>query len=161
MINNANLEASHNLRMDEIRKGVNEIYTKIGTSIDVSHLIFKIELNIMINMVIGAEIKGEKREKILACLLPLISEINNIIIKPNVSDFFFPVLARFDIQGIAKRITTLVQRNERIIDDRLQNLSPKSEVVAATYKEREKHFLQILIGLMQEEETRHHLEKYK
>lgn len=166
MMSNSNLEASHKLRRDEIRKGVSEIYSKIGTSIDVSDLIFKIELNVMTNMVIGADMKGEKREKILAWLLPLISEIVDIIIEPNLSDFF-PVLARFDIQGIAKRMATLVQREERImdgvIDERLENLSAKSEVAAAaaTYKEGEKDFLQILIELMQEEENKASLGKIK
>lgn len=161
MLSNTNLEASYNLRKDEVRKAVKEIYSKIGTPIDVCELAFKIDLNVIINLIWGGKIQGERRDRILEGLLPVVAEMLDLLVKPNISDFF-PVLARFDIQGIAKEMTALLRRVEGIteetIDERIKNPSGKSEAAAAK-KDGRTDFLQILVDLMQEEDNKASLGK--
>ncbi|KAK4380897.1 Flavonoid 3'-monooxygenase [Sesamum angolense] len=132
MLSNSNLEAFCNLRKDEVRKAIKEIYSK-----------------------------GERRDRILANLLPVLAHMLDLLVKPNISDFF-PVLARFDIQGVAKEITTLLQKVEEItedtIDERIKNPSNKTEAAEAT-KDGRTDFLQILIDLMQEEDNKNSLGK--
>ncbi|KAK6158028.1 hypothetical protein DH2020_005342 [Rehmannia glutinosa] len=157
MLSNANLKATYNLRKDEVRKAVREIYSKIGTPIDICELTMQIDMSLLINLIWGGKIEAERRDKILAGLLPLVAELVDILIKPNISDFF-PVLARFDIQGVAKEATTLLQRADEIIEDtvneRMRNHSEN------TLKNEERtDFLQILVDLMQEEDNKASLGK--
>ncbi|KAK4381445.1 Flavonoid 3'-monooxygenase [Sesamum angolense] len=161
MLSNSNLEASCNLRKDEVRKAIKEIYTKVGTPIDICELGYKINLNVIINLIWGGKIQGERRDRILASLLPVLAHMLDLLVKPNISDFL-PVLARFDIQGVAKEVTTLLQKVEEItedtIDERMKNPSNKTEAVEAT-KDGRTDFLQILIDLMQEEDNKKSLGK--
>jgi len=55
------------------------------------------------------------RERVGAEFLELITEIIDVVGKPNVSDFF-PVLSRFDLQGLAKRVRRSAQRMDRMFD---------------------------------------------
>ncbi|KAL0288766.1 UNVERIFIED_CONTAM: 5-epiaristolochene 1,3-dihydroxylase [Sesamum calycinum] len=157
MLSNTNLEATYNLRREEVRKVVKEIYSKIGTPMDICELAFKIDLNVIINLIWGGKIQGERRDRILTSLLPVLANMLDLLVKPNISDFF-PALARFDIQGVAKEMTTLLQRVEGItkdaIDERMKNPSNKMEAVAAK-KDGRTDFLQI--DLMQEEDNKESL----
>ncbi|KAL0312789.1 UNVERIFIED_CONTAM: Labd-13Z-ene-9,15,16-triol synthase, chloroplastic [Sesamum radiatum] len=159
MLSNTNLEATYNLRKEEVRKAVKQIYSKIGTPIDICELAFKIDLNVIINLIWGGKIQGERRDKILTSLLPVLADMLDLLVKPNISDFF-PVLAKFDIQGVAKEMTTLLRCVEGItkdaIDERMKNPSNKMEAVVAK-KEGRTDFLQILVDLMQEEDNKESL----
>ncbi|KAK4389420.1 cytochrome [Sesamum angolense] len=159
MLSNTNLEATYNLRREEVRKVVKEIYSKIGTPMDICELAFKIDLNVIINLIWGGKIQGERRDRILTSLLPVLANMLDLLVKPNISDFF-PALARFDIQGVAKEMTTLLQRVEGItkdaIDERMKNPSKKMEAVEAK-KDGRTDFLQILVDLMQEEDNKESL----
>ncbi|KAL2238082.1 cytochrome P450 76C1-like [Sesamum indicum] len=161
MLSNANLEASCNLRKDEVRKAVKEIYSKIGTPINICDLAFKVDLNVITSLIWGSKIQGERHDRILANLLPVLAGMIDLLVKPNISDFF-PVLARFDIQGVAKEMTSFLQRVEGIIediiDDRIKNPCNKTEAVA-TKKDGRTDFLQILVDLMREEDNKESLGK--
>ncbi|KAL0312788.1 UNVERIFIED_CONTAM: cytochrome [Sesamum radiatum] len=161
MLSNTNLVASYNLRKDEVRKAVKEIYSKIQTPIDICELTFKIDLNVIINLIWGGKIQSMRRDRILAGLLPVIAEMLDLLLKPNISDYF-PVLARFDIQGVEKEMTTLLQRVDGIIEDtieeRMKNPCEKSEAATAK-KDGRTDFLQILVDLMQDEDNKESLGK--
>ncbi|KAL0395357.1 UNVERIFIED_CONTAM: Labd-13Z-ene-9,15,16-triol synthase, chloroplastic [Sesamum latifolium] len=137
MLSNTNLVASYNLRKDEI------------------------DLNVIINLIWGGKIQGVRRDGILASLLPVIAKMLDLLLKPNISDYF-PVLVRFDIQGVEKEMTTLLQMvdgiTEDTIEERMKNPSEKSEAATAK-KDGRTDFLQILVDLMQDEDNKESLGK--
>ncbi|KAL0331403.1 UNVERIFIED_CONTAM: Flavonoid 3'-monooxygenase [Sesamum angustifolium] len=85
-----------------------------------------------------------------------------IFVKMRLGKLSKKSIPRFDIQGVAKEITTLLQKVEEItedtIDERMKNPSNKTEAVEAT-KDGRTDFLQILIDLMQEEDNKKSLGK--
>ncbi|KAK6135666.1 hypothetical protein DH2020_030603 [Rehmannia glutinosa] len=157
MLSNNNLKATYNLRKDEVRKVVREIYSKIGTPIDICELTMQIDLCLIINLIWGGKIEAKRRDKILAGILPVVAEILDLLIEPNISDFF-PVLARFDIQGVAKEATTLLQRVDEIIEDTIHEWMKNPHDKPLTNDGRT-DFMQILVDLMQEEDNKASLGK--
>nr|WBW48852.1 cytochrome P450 706V15 [Isodon rubescens] len=149
MQSNTNLKASYNLRRDEVRKAVKEIYAaEAGTPINIFKLGLKIDLNLIINMIWGGKIEAEGLDRISAGLSLIVADLLDSLLKPNISDFF-PVLARFDFQGIAKEMTILLHKVitiiEDAIDERIQNPD------AGVEEEGRKDFMQTLVDLKQEE----------
>ncbi|KAK6156768.1 hypothetical protein DH2020_011016 [Rehmannia glutinosa] len=84
-------------------------------------------------------------------------EILDLLIKPNIYDFF-PVLAGFDIQGVAKEATTLLQRVDEIIEDTIHEWMKNPHDKPLTNDGRT-DFMQILVDLMQEEDNKASLGK--
>nr|UVC58037.1 CYP706V6 protein [Isodon rubescens] len=150
MLSSTNLKASCNLRKDQVRNAVKEIYAaaEIGTPIKIFDFVLRIDLNLLINMIWGGKIGGEQRHRISAGLSPIVAEIQDFLIKPNISDFF-PVLARFDFQGIAKKTTALIQKFEAIMEDAIGERIKNP--CAAEEEEARKDFMQTLVDLLQEE----------
>ncbi|CAB4310105.1 unnamed protein product [Prunus armeniaca] len=66
---------------------------------------------------------GEERAGLGAEFRKVVSEMTELVGRPNVSDFF-PGLGRFDLQGIKKQLEGLVRRFdgifEQMIDQRLR-----------------------------------------
>ncbi|KAL3818182.1 hypothetical protein ACJIZ3_004087 [Penstemon smallii] len=160
MLSNAKLEASYNLRKDEVRKAIGQVYSKIGSCIEISELAFMIDINLMMSMCWGSSIEGEGRHNIAKALLPVVAKIMDVLGKPNVSDYF-PILARFDIQGIEKEMRGLMKRVEciikGIIDDRIKVYKDKGE--GAIVKEGRMDFLQMLVELNEMEDVKVSLTK--
>nr|UVC58039.1 CYP706V8 protein [Isodon rubescens] len=144
----ANLNASYNLRKDEVRKAIRDVHAQIGTPVNIFELVQKIDINLLINMIWGGRMKGQRRDKMISELVQLVSEMLELLIKPNISDFF-PFLERFDLQGVVRDATALVKKVEAIMDDvideRIKN--PHAEKV----EEGRKDFLQTLVDQMQDE----------
>ncbi|PHT92618.1 hypothetical protein T459_00500 [Capsicum annuum] len=73
--------------------------------------------------------------------------------KPNISDFF-PMLARFDFQGIRKEMEAMLKLLDSILDplinQRVKMLSDKRE--AEIQKNEKKDFMQILVELMEQKD---------
>ena len=53
MLSNSKLKASQIFRTLEVRKTVNEVYTKIGTKIDINEIAFNTEVNVVTSMLKG------------------------------------------------------------------------------------------------------------
>nr|UVC58036.1 CYP706V5 protein [Isodon rubescens] len=154
MLSNTNLKASYNLRKDQVRKAVKEIYdAQIGTPISIFELALRIDLNLVINMIWGGKIEGERLHRISAGLSPIVAEMLDLLVKPNISDFF-PVFARFDLQGVAKQMTALLRKVEAMTKDAIEERM-KNPDDAGVEKEGSKDFMQTLVDLMQEEEDSH------
>ncbi|KAL0295996.1 UNVERIFIED_CONTAM: Flavonoid 3'-monooxygenase [Sesamum radiatum] len=116
MLSNRSLDATFNLRKDEVRKGIRNIYTKINTPVKICELAFRIILNATMSMVWGNTIEGERKDKIGAAFSLLVARSFDLLGEPNVSDYF-PVLARFDIQGLEKEMSNIMQRFDQIFED--------------------------------------------
>ncbi|KAL9817192.1 putative licodione synthase [Arabidopsis thaliana] len=105
MLSSATLDSNSfsALRRQETRRTVRYLAdrARAGLAINVGEQIFVTILNV--------------RERVGAEFLELITEIIDVVGKPNVSDFY-PVLSRFDLQGLAKRVRRSAQRMDRMFD---------------------------------------------
>nr|UVC58035.1 CYP706V4 protein [Isodon rubescens] len=158
MLSNTNLKASFNLRKETIRRAIGEIYAaEAGTPIDIFKLGLKIDLDVIINMVWGGKTGAERLDRMSAGLFPIVAGLLDLLVKPNISDFF-PVLARFDFQGIAKETTALLEKIDAMtkdaIDERIKNTD-----AGGVEEEGRKDFMQTLVELMQEESYKSSLDK--
>lgn len=143
MLSNAALDSVCELRRREVRNTVRYFYSQIGCPIDVGEQSFVTLLNVFTAMLWGRTVDGEERKSIGVELREAAAEMVDLLMKPNVSDFF-PRLARFDIQGIEKRMLQLFPRFDNIftkmIDKRLE-IANKGGGASA----QEKDFLQFLL----------------
>ncbi|KAB1217072.1 Geraniol 8-hydroxylase [Morella rubra] len=155
MLSNAALDGSYTLRREQLRKGIRNVYEKIGTPIDVGQLAFVTLINGIMSCLWGDTLQGEEGANIAAEYKDLLAEIMVLFAKPNVSDFF-PVLARFDLQGIERDAKSIFKWHERIfdsaIDMRLKYLAKAKEEVRGM-TEQKKDFLQILLELRERDDA--------
>ncbi|KAK3038477.1 hypothetical protein RJ639_029775, partial [Escallonia herrerae] len=102
MLSKPNIDACYTLRRQEVRKIIMDLYSKVSTPIDIGELAFLTVFNATTSMLWGGTPEGKKWSASLGTeFRAAVSAISVLLEKPNVSDFF-PLLARFDIQGIEK-----------------------------------------------------------
>ncbi|KAI5328597.1 hypothetical protein L3X38_027994 [Prunus dulcis] len=77
-------------------------------------------------MLWGGALEAENGADLGAEFRNVVAEMIELLGKPNVSDFF-PSLARFDVQGIARRMKQLQSMTEKIFDSAIER--QKSEAV--------------------------------
>ncbi|GJX89887.1 cytochrome P450 [Tanacetum coccineum] len=149
VLSNKNLEACRCFRRDEVRKTIKNIFSKIGTKINISEIAFLTEANVITSMVWeNTSVKGTHDSGFGAELQMVSAKIVEIFGQPNLSDFF-PSLAWFDLQGIKREM--LRQRNKldkiftRIIEDRSKSNPNKSQDGVGDIAKKD--FLQMLLDL--------------
>ncbi|XP_073135270.1 labd-13Z-ene-9,15,16-triol synthase, chloroplastic-like [Henckelia pumila] len=150
MLSNSNLDASYVHRKHEIRKAVRSLYMKIGTCVEISELVFATELNVALSLLWGGTVDKKIVDRIGSEFRGAVSKLVDLLGKPNVSDFF-PVLARFDIQGIEKEMKSVVLRVDEIIDSVINERMKKMEGEKRRDESR-KDFLQILLELREQDD---------
>ncbi|GJX89888.1 putative cytochrome P450 [Tanacetum coccineum] len=148
VLSNTNLEACGSFRRDEVRKTIKNVFSKIGTTVNISQISFLTEANVLTSMV--RENKSDEMSNGINLGLELqmaASNIAEIFGRPNLSDFF-PSLARFDLQGVERDMKKQLQKLdaiiENMIDDRIKSNSRRSR---DEVHEGKKDFLQILLDL--------------
>ncbi|KAB1217071.1 Flavonoid 3'-monooxygenase [Morella rubra] len=155
MLSNAALDDSYTLRREQLRKGIRNVYEKIGTPIDVGQLAFVTLINGIMSLLWGDTLQGEEGANIAVEFKGLLAEIMVLFAKPNVSDFF-PGLAMFDLQGIERDAKSIFKWHERIfdsaIDMRLKYLA-KAKEEGRGMTEQKKDFLQILLELRERDDA--------
>ncbi|XP_024984801.1 (S)-N-methylcoclaurine 3'-hydroxylase isozyme 1-like [Cynara cardunculus var. scolymus] len=146
VLSSKNLEACRSFRKDEVRKTIKNVYSNMGTTINLNEISFSTEANVLTRMVwenssdtpSGAEFRM------------VVSKILEIIGRPNVSDYI-PSLACFDLQGVERDITREIKKLDQIftiiIDDRIKSNSKKPDVAIGHHEAGKKDFLQILLEL--------------
>ncbi|XP_012829097.1 PREDICTED: cytochrome P450 84A4-like [Erythranthe guttata] len=149
IMSTASLEASNNLHRDVVRKAVRHIGAGSGKPVKIGQLTFRIELDVILNMLWSGETLGaEQGDTIAEEFFSVVTKLIDLLGRPNISDYF-PVLARFDIQGVKKRMESYRKSSHRIFD-----------VVIAEHKKKtssgeiKKDFLQILLALQKNEDSR-------
>ncbi|KAK9068011.1 hypothetical protein SSX86_012122 [Deinandra increscens subsp. villosa] len=150
VLSNTNLNACQGFRTREVRKTVNEVYTKMGTKIDINKIAFDTELNVVTSMLWGHSKSNEGAD--FGGILDGFREVEFKIIElmgtPNISDFI-PFLSRFDLQGMQQEIKKQLEYVDRafdhIIEGRLKVNSSKIE--KSIEEDGRKDFLQILLEL--------------
>ncbi|XP_077245123.1 cytochrome P450 76M5-like [Tasmannia lanceolata] len=120
LLNNTNLDAFKSLRQRKVNQMVHNIYTKRGTPIVVGEHIFETIFGTMTSMLWGGTHEAGESS---AEFRQVMNEVVRLFSKPNISDIF-PILARFDIQGVVRQFRKVVLWHDeffnQIIDQRLE-----------------------------------------
>ncbi|XP_012087108.1 labd-13Z-ene-9,15,16-triol synthase, chloroplastic [Jatropha curcas] len=143
MLSNSNLDACCPLREREVKKAITYVFSRAdNNSINFGEFVFEIAANAIIRMLCGGTLEGEKLGSFVPEFSRLAEEIMVLQGKPNVSDFF-PLLARFDLQGLEKQTRKVFLFLEKILNPVIEqrlNMSAKDEK-----SEKKRDFLQILL----------------
>ncbi|PWA78286.1 cytochrome P450 [Artemisia annua] len=153
VLSNKKLKSSQIFRTLEVRKTVNEVYTKIGTKIDINEIAFNTQVNVVTSMLWGCSksCEGNDSSYIGDRFREVEFKIIELIGAPNVSDFI-PMLSRFDLQRRKRDMLRQLEYVDRIIDkiieDRIKVNSRKTE--GAFEEDGKKDILQILLELKEQ-----------
>ncbi|XP_008238638.1 PREDICTED: cytochrome P450 76M5-like [Prunus mume] len=123
MLSNTTLDSVYELRRKQLRETVGYFYSRVGSPVNVGEQMFLNVLNVITNMLWGGTVEGDERAGLGVEFREVVSEMTELLGKPNVSDFY-PGLARFDLQGVEKQMGRLARRFdgifEKIIDQRMR-----------------------------------------
>ncbi|XP_021725518.1 flavonoid 3'-monooxygenase-like [Chenopodium quinoa] len=125
MLSNARLDASYYLRKQHVKKMINETYEKAGQLVDIGDLAFLTLVGSVMSMVWGDTLKGNEGSVIDSEFRAVVNEQLELLGAPNISDFF-PLLARFDLQGIERKMRIISKRNEEIYDKAIHHYAGAS-----------------------------------
>ncbi|KAI3828866.1 hypothetical protein L1987_02976 [Smallanthus sonchifolius] len=150
VLSNTNLNSCQGFRTHEVRKTVKEVYTKIGTKIDINKIAFDTELNVVTNMLWGCSKSSEGNDfgDILDGFREVEFKIIELMGTPNISDFI-PFLSRFDLQGMQMEMQRQFEYVERVFDYIIEGKMKvdSNEIDEAVAKDVRKDFLQILLEI--------------
>ncbi|KAM7494132.1 hypothetical protein LguiB_028741 [Lonicera macranthoides] len=98
-----------------------------GSPVNVGEQMFLTIMNVITSMMWGGTVEGEESARLGTEFRQVVNEMTGLLGMPNVSDFY-PSLARFDLQGIKKKMKGLALRFDRIfekmIDQRMKMDGP-------------------------------------
>lgn len=116
MLSNKTLDSVYELRRREIRQTVGYLYSRVGSPVNVGEQMFLTILNVITNMLWGGSVQGAERASLGGLFRNLISELTDLLGRPNISDFY-PGLARFDLQGLEKKMHRVAGKLDSMIDE--------------------------------------------
>ncbi|KAG8374778.1 hypothetical protein BUALT_Bualt10G0031100 [Buddleja alternifolia] len=151
MLNNNSLDSVYALRRRELRETIKYLYIKGGSTVNVGDQMFLTVMNVITNMLWGGTVKGEERAGVGAEFKQVVGEMTGLLGMPNLSDFY-PGLARFDFQGIQRKMKALAKRFDKIFETMIdQRLKINGQDGGENEKEKEgKDFLQFLLQMKDE-----------
>ncbi|XP_073152413.1 flavonoid 3'-monooxygenase CYP75B137-like [Henckelia pumila] len=152
------LDSVNALRRREVRLMVKHIYihSQAGSPVNVGERIFLTILDILTSMLWGGRhLGGDERDARRGVeLREVIIKMIELFSKLNISDFY-PQLARFDIQGMHKRMKVLMRRFDTLFDDmieqRLKMQDGGGDNIAGEAAGSCKDFLHVLLKLKEEQ----------
>ncbi|KAL2902025.1 Flavonoid 3' 5'-hydroxylase 1 [Bienertia sinuspersici] len=144
MLGAATLDALCGLRHREMRRMVRELSEKAGTtSVNVGEVAFSMVIRVVTATLWGGSISSsEERESIESEFRKAVSEFIELLSAPNLSDFF-PGLARFDLQGVEKRM----KKSAKWLDDIFEKVISQRMRISEEGRKREKDFLEVLLQM--------------
>ncbi|KAF8032876.1 hypothetical protein BT93_D1685 [Corymbia citriodora subsp. variegata] len=143
----------------EIRKTVWYLRIRAGSPVNVGEQIFLTVLNVITSTLWGGTVQGEERERLGADFRQVVSDMTDLLGKPNISDFY-PYLAQFDLQGIERQMKGLVKRFDQIFEQMIEKrlkMEREDRNGSLDGGEKSKDFLQFLLELKDEEDAKTHL----
>ncbi|XP_061348227.1 flavonoid 3'-monooxygenase CYP75B137-like [Gastrolobium bilobum] len=149
MLSNTTLDSVYGLRRKEVLKMVVYLYSRVGSPVRVGEQVFLTVLNVITNMLWGGAVDGAERESLGAEFREVVAELTHLLGMPNLSDFF-PGLARFDLQGVEKRMNALLSRFDGIFE---KMIGQRERVKMEDGKER-KYLLHFLLNLKEESDSK-------
>ncbi|KAJ0578365.1 putative cytochrome P450 [Helianthus annuus] len=145
MLSNKNIEANSSVRRDEVRNAIKNVFGRIGTKVNIREITFSTETSVLTRTI--WESKGVKNNNLAAELDMMSAKIVQLLGRMNISDFF-PILARFDLQGVERDSEKIRNKLDQlfttIIDGRIESNLKESE------DEEKKDFLQVLLNYKDE-----------
>ncbi|KAH7864383.1 hypothetical protein Vadar_028987 [Vaccinium darrowii] len=156
MLSNTSLEDTYTHRRDEVKKTIRKLHSKIGTSVEISKITFQTELNVIISMLWGGTVDSHRADRVGTEFRTVVFKIIELLAKPNVSDFF-PILARFDVQGVEREMKRLQQGVDQILNPILESRIKMSrgdgDQEDGLKSKGKKDFIQILLELKEQEDA--------
>ena len=140
MLSKTTLDSVYDLRRKEIRQTIGYLYSRKGLPVDVGEQMFLTIMNVITNMMWGGTVKGEDRAGLGTEFRLVVNEMTQLLGTPNVSDFY-PGLARFDLQGVRRKMKVLAKK----FDDIFETMIKKRQEMDG--QEGSKDFLQFLLKL--------------
>lgn len=149
MLGHSILDTVYNIRQQEIRNTCKYLYDQANCPVNLGEQMFLTVLNVITNMLWGGTVKGKERDAIAMEFRQAVAEVSASLAKPNISDFF-PVLSRFDLQGIKKKAEGANKKLDRIFDAVIdQRLKMKKGGETES-----KDFLQVLFQLKDDKDAK-------
>lgn len=144
MLSNAALDSVYTLRFREVRNVVGYFYSQAGSEVNIGEQLFLTVLNVITNMMWGGSVKsGEERRSLGSEFRQVVAEMTGLLGLPNLSDFY-PGLARFDLQGVEKKMKVLAKKLDVIFE---KMINQRKEMGG----EGSTDFLQFLLKLNKDE----------
>ncbi|KAK0587506.1 hypothetical protein LWI29_024033 [Acer saccharum] len=151
MLSNTTLDSVYDLRRRQLRETVGYMYNRVGSPVNIGEQMFLTILNVITNMLWGGTVQGNERSNLGAEFRHVVSEMTRLLGTPNLSDFY-PGLARFDLQGVVKKMNGLARKFDEIFDVMIdQRLKIDGE---GGNKAGDKDFLQFLLNLKEEGDSK-------
>ncbi|XP_050265013.1 flavonoid 3'-monooxygenase CYP75B137-like [Quercus robur] len=150
MLSNTTLDSVYELRRKQVRETVGYFYRRVGSPVNIGEQMFLTVMNVITNMMWGGTVEGEERSSLGADFREVVSEMTELLGKPNISDFY-PGLARFDLQGIKKQMDGLAKRFDRIFD---VMINQRLKIDKEGGSKDNKDFLQFLLKLKDEGDSK-------
>ncbi|KAL5810983.1 hypothetical protein ACOSQ4_027551 [Xanthoceras sorbifolium] len=148
MMSKTSLDACHALRRREVREMVKDLYAKVGSPINIGDQMFLTLLNVTMSMSWGGSLHKEDKNRVGIQFRQVVEEFVELWGAPNISDLF-PVLARFDLQGVESKMKKLSSWFDRFFESLIDS-RPKDHQDVGENKEEEKgskDFLETLLEL--------------
>ncbi|XP_077245939.1 flavonoid 3'-monooxygenase CYP75B137-like [Tasmannia lanceolata] len=119
VLNNGSIEAGRGIRQRQLYQTLRNLYTKVGTPVNITEEITETIFNSMTSMLWGETVKGGIDARVAAEFRQVMGEIVHLLGQPNISDLF-PVVARFDLQGVRRKMKGLMSWFDKIFDSILE-----------------------------------------
>ncbi|PIA57886.1 hypothetical protein AQUCO_00500063v1 [Aquilegia coerulea] len=149
LLNNTRLDALYGLRRKEVQDMVKDIYSKNGNSINIGEYILVTMFRLITSMLWGGtELEMENKDSLISEFVKVIHEISEVHGQPNVSDFF-PVLARFDLQGLGSK-----SKKFSLWLDRLLEIVINQREKSSNSNIKQDDFLQVLLKLKDQQDNK-------
>ncbi|PRQ18078.1 putative cytochrome P450 [Rosa chinensis] len=115
------LDSVRELRGKQVRKSVGQLHSRIGSPVNLGEQMFSTMLDVSTNVLWGGTV--EEGAGFGTAFRKVMSELWELLARLNISDLY-PGLARFDLQGVAKKMKGLEVKFdgifEAVIDQRLR-----------------------------------------
>ncbi|XP_056173633.1 labd-13Z-ene-9,15,16-triol synthase, chloroplastic-like [Syzygium oleosum] len=148
----ANLDAFCSHRRREVMKSARDLCGRTGLPVKIGEVVFHTVFNMITCMFWGGTLGVKEAARIGAEFREAVARFTVLMAKPNVSDFF-PLIARFDVQGVEREMKEVVAWIGRILDFVISQHMSLEEVRADKGCEK-RDFLQILLEYKDEETGR-------
>ncbi|KAI3921338.1 hypothetical protein MKW92_037542, partial [Papaver armeniacum] len=122
------LNSFSTLCRQEIRRTLRSLYAKVNTPVLLRQEIHMSMLNMILNMLLGGTFNDEEKIRIGLEFGRVAAEVVDCIGRSNISDFL-PVLAKFDLQGVERRMKELISWLDSFFRDQDGNKNDFKDVL--------------------------------
>ncbi|CAH9111959.1 unnamed protein product, partial [Cuscuta epithymum] len=141
MLSSSALDSVYDLRRREVRGTVKYLYEQAGRRVNFGEQMFLTMINVITGMMWGGTMKGAERKTLGSEFRQIVTGISGLVGLPNVSDFY-PGLARYDLQGIQRKMKKLVSRLDKVFQTAIDQRSGMGSDEMGS-----RDFLQVLLKL--------------